>query len=138
MSSATLPRRVRSAGLTLPHEVSAVGTARRALDAYLQRFDVEPERRHDARLVLTELISNAIRHAPPLADGDLDVGWGLDRGHIYLEVTDGRGSTEPHQVTTTHPESIGGRGLAIVTVLTSNWGVRLDDRARTVYAVLTR
>jgi anti-sigma regulatory factor (Ser/Thr protein kinase) len=138
VSSATLPRRVRPAGLTLPHEVSAVSTARRTLDAYLQRFDVEPERRHDARLVLSELISNAIRHAPPLASGDLAVAWGLDRGHIYLEVTDGRGTTEPRQVAAAHPESIGGRGLAIVTVLTSNWGVRLDDAARTVYAVLPR
>ncbi len=138
MSSATLPRRVRSAGLALPHDVSAVGTARRALDRYLQGSNVEADRRHDARLVLTELISNAIRHAPPLASGDLDVGWGLDRGNIYLEVTDGRGTTEPHQIATAHPESIGGRGLAIVTVLTSNWGVRLESGTRTVYAVLPR
>jgi anti-sigma regulatory factor (Ser/Thr protein kinase) len=138
VSSATLPQRVRSAGLTLPHEVAAVGAARRALDGYLQDHAIDPDSRDDAQLVLTELISNAIRHAPPRASGDLDVAWGLDRRHIYLEVTDGKGSTEPQQVPTTHPESIGGRGLAIVTVLTSTWGVRLDDTGRTVYAVLPR
>jgi len=138
VSSATLPRRVRSAGLTLPHEVAAVGAARRALDGYLQDHAIDPDSRHDARLVLTELISNAIRHAPPRATGDLDVAWGLDRRHIYLEVTDGKGSTEPHQIPEAHPESIGGRGLAIVSVLTSTWGVRLDDTGRTVYAVLPR
>ena len=37
-----------------------------------------------------------------------------------------------------HPEAIGGRGLAIVTVLTSSWGVRMDGSDRTVYAVLPR
>lgn len=138
MSPVTLPRRVRSAGLTLPHEVSAVGTARSALDRYLQGHAVETERRHDARLVLSELISNAIRHAPPLPSGELQVRWGLDAEHIYLEVTDGRGQTEPQQVTASHPESIGGRGLAIVTVLTTSWGVRLDESARTVHAILPR
>jgi anti-sigma regulatory factor (Ser/Thr protein kinase) len=138
VSHATLPRRVRSAGLTLPHDVSAVGAARRALDGYLRDHAIDSDRQYDARLVLTELISNAIRHAPPRATGDLDVAWGLDRRHIYLEVTDGKGSTEPQQVPAAHPESIGGRGLAIVSVLTSTWGVRLDDSGRTVYAVLTR
>ena len=138
MSPVTLPGRVRSAGLSLPHEVSAVGSARTALDRYLQAYGIEPDRRHDARLVLTELISNAIRHAPPLASGDLIVRWGLDAHNVYLEVTDGRGQTEPQQVNEVHPESIGGRGLAIVTVLTSSWGVRMDGNDRTVYAVLPR
>jgi anti-sigma regulatory factor (Ser/Thr protein kinase) len=132
------PATLRSAGLALPHELSAVGAARSALDRYLLGYGIEPERRHDARLVLSELISNAIRHAPPLPSGELQVRWGLDTDHIYLEVTDGRGSTEPHQVSPSHPESIGGRGLAIVTVLTSSWGVRLGDEARTVHAVLPR
>jgi two-component sensor histidine kinase len=88
--------------------------------------------------VLSELISNAIRHAPPLASGDLVVRWGLDTENVYLEVTDGRGQTEPQQVNEVHPEAIGGRGLAIVTVLTSSWGVRMDGSDRTVYAVLPR
>jgi anti-sigma regulatory factor (Ser/Thr protein kinase) len=138
VSSVTLPRRVRPVALSLPHEVSAVRSARSALDHYLRAYRVEPERRHDARLVLTELISNAIRHAPPLASGELDVRWGLDDENVYLEVTDGRGTSEPQQVSEVHPESVGGRGLAIVTVLTSSWGVRLDGTARAVYAVLPR
>jgi anti-sigma regulatory factor (Ser/Thr protein kinase) len=138
VSPVTLPGRVRSAGLSLPHEVSAVGSARTALDRYLQGYGIEPDDRHDARLVLSELISNAIRHAPPLASGDLVVRWGLDPENVYLEVTDGRGQTEPQQVNEVHPGAIGGRGLAIVTVLTSSWGVRMDGSDRTVYAVLPR
>lgn len=138
MSPATLRADLSSVDVALPHEVSAVADARRDLDHYLRRRRVPTERRHDARLVLSELISNAIRHAPPLAAGNLRVSWWLDRSGIHLEVTDGRGSTEPRQITDAHPESIGGRGLAIVTVLTSSWGVRGDENSRTVHAVVPR
>ena len=138
MSSATLPADLASVDVALPHEVSAVAAARRALDRFLVHRGVGSDRRHDARLVLSELISNAIRHAPPLAAGNLRVSWWLDRSGVHLEVTDGCGATEPRQVTEAHPESLGGRGLAIVSGLTSRWGVRGDSDSRTVYAVVPR
>ena len=138
MSLVSVAGRVRSAGLSLPHEVSAVRTARNALERYLYAHDVEADPRHDARLVLSELISNAIRHAPPTTSGGLTVNWGVDERNIYIEVTDGRGPTEPQQVSQAHPEAIGGRGLAIVDTLTSSWGVHHDTGDRTVYAVLSR
>lgn len=138
MSSAILPADRTSVDVALPHEVSAVAAARRDLDGYLLRRGVGPDHRHDARLVLSELISNAIRHAPPLATGNLRVSWWVDRASVHLEVTDGCGATEPHQVTDAHPESLGGRGLAIVSGLTSQWGVRGDSDSRTVYAVVPR
>ena len=135
MSSATLPD-VRSVEVVLPHDVSAVADARRGLNDYLRRYEVPAERRDDARLVLSELLSNAIRYAPPLAAGDLRASWWVDPGGIHIEVTDGCGETEPQHITGAGPESIGGRGLAIVTVLTSSWGVRQRDGRRTVFAVL--
>lgn len=136
MSSATLPADMASVDVALPHEVSAVAAARRDLDGFLLHRGVGSDRRHDARLVLSELISNAIRHAPPLATGNLQVSWWMEASGIHLEVTDGCGATEPQQVTGAHPESLGGRGLAIVSVLTSQWGVRADTDSRTVYAVV--
>jgi anti-sigma regulatory factor (Ser/Thr protein kinase) len=136
VSSATFPADMASVDVALPHEVSAVAAARRDLDGFLLHRGVGADRRHDARLVLSELISNAIRHAPPLSAGHLKVSWWLDASGVHLEVTDGCGATEPHQVTDAHPESLGGRGLAIVSVLTSHWGVRGDTDSRTVYAVV--
>ncbi|WP_237706679.1 ATP-binding protein [Kribbella flavida] len=122
--------------VVLPHEVSAVADARRRLLGYLQRARVADNVRDDAQLVLSELLSNAIRYAPPLPSGDVRAAWWLDKAGIHLEVTDGRGETEPQRISDAHPESLGGRGLAIVDVLTSAWAVRTSDRQRTVHAVV--
>lgn len=138
MSSATLPADVSVVDVVLPHEVSAVADARRRLAGYLKRHRVARNARDDAQLVLSELLSNAIRYAPALPTGDVLAVWWLDKAGIHLEVTDGRGDTEPMRITDPHPESIGGRGLAIVDVLTSEWGVRTEKSRRTVYAVVPR
>jgi anti-sigma regulatory factor (Ser/Thr protein kinase) len=136
LSSATLPADVSVVDVVLPHEVSAVADARRRLAAYLKRYRVVETASDDAQLVLSELLSNAIRYAPPLPAGEVRAAWWIDRAGIHVEVTDGCGETEPQRITDAHPESIGGRGLAIVDVLTSMWDVRTADTHRTVHAVI--
>ncbi len=136
MSSATLPADVSIVDVVLPHEVSAVADARRRLAAYLERHRVTETACDDAQLVLSELLSNAIRYAPPLPPGEVRAAWWIDKAGIHVEVTDGRGDTEPQRINDTHPESIGGRGLAIVDVLTSSWDVRTAAKHRTVHAII--
>lgn len=136
MSSATLPADVSIVDVVLPHEVSAVADARRRLAAYLERYRVTETACDDAQLVLSELLSNAIRYAPPLPPGEVRAAWWIDKAGIHVEVTDGRGDTEPQRINDTHPESIGGRGLAIVDVLTSSWDVRTAAKHRTVHAII--
>ena len=138
MSSATLPADVSVVDVVLPHEVSAVADARRRLAGYLKRHRVADNARDDAQLVLSELLSNAIRYAPPLPGGEVRATWWIDKAGIHLEVVDGRGDTEPQRITDAHPESVGGRGLAIVDMLTSDWGVRTTDTRRTVHAIVPR
>ncbi|MFF1819122.1 ATP-binding protein [Kribbella sp. NPDC058245] len=122
--------------VVLPHEVSAVADARRRLAAYLKRYRVADAACDDAQLVLSELLSNAIRYAPALPAGEVRAAWWIDKAGIHVEVTDGRGETEPQRIDDTHPESIGGRGLAIVDVLTSHWDVRTAATHRTVHAIV--
>ncbi|MFI5734317.1 ATP-binding protein [Kribbella sp. NPDC051587] len=122
--------------VVLPHEVSAVADARRRLTAYLKRYRVADAACDDAQLVLSELLSNAIRYAPALPAGEVRAAWWIDKAGIHVEVTDGRGETEPQRIDDTHPESIGGRGLAIVDVLTSHWDVRTAATHRTVHAIV--
>jgi anti-sigma regulatory factor (Ser/Thr protein kinase) len=136
LSSATLPADVSVVDVVLPHEVSAVADARRRLAAYLQRCRVAETAADDAQLVLSELLSNAIRYAPPLPAGEVRAAWWIDKSGIHVEVTDGRGETEPQRISDTHPESIGGRGLAIVDMLTSTWDVRTASAHRTVHAII--
>ena len=136
MSSATLPADVSVVDVVLPHDVSAVADSRRRLAAYLKRCRVAETAADDALLVLSELLSNAIRYAPPLPAGEVRAAWWIDRAGIHVEVTDGRGDTEPQRINDTHPESIGGRGLAIVDILTSGWDVRTAATHRTVHAII--
>jgi len=136
LSSATLPADVSVVDVVLPHDVSAVADSRRRLAAYLKRYRVAVTASDDAQLVLSELLSNAIRYAPPLPAGEVRAAWWIDKAGIHVEVTDGRGDTEPQRISDTHPESIGGRGLAIVDILTSTWGVRTAATHRTVHAII--
>jgi anti-sigma regulatory factor (Ser/Thr protein kinase) len=136
LSSATLPADVSVVDVVLPHEVSAVADARRRLGVYLKRCRVARNVSDDAQLVLSELLSNAIRYAPPLPAGEVRAAWWIDKAGVHVEVTDGRGDTEPQRISGTHPESIGGRGLAIVDILTSGWNVRTAPDHRTVHAVI--
>jgi anti-sigma regulatory factor (Ser/Thr protein kinase) len=136
LSSATLPADVSVVDVVLPHDVSAVADSRRRLGAYLKRYRVADTASDDAQLVLSELLSNAIRYAPPLPAGEVRAAWWIDNAGIHVEVTDGRGDTEPRRINDTHPESIGGRGLAIVDILTSTWDVRTAATHRTVHAII--
>ena len=89
----------------------------------------------DAMLVISELLSNAIRHARPLPGGQIEVSWTLDGGTLEVAVSDGGAPTTP-QPERPPASSLGGRGLDIVDHLSRSWGVRGDDLGTTVWAVL--
>ena len=48
-----------------------------------------------SEIVVSELVSDAIRHARPLGDGNLRVHWKVKAGVVEVEVTDGGGDTSP-------------------------------------------
>jgi two-component sensor histidine kinase len=89
----------------------------------------------DAALVVSELLSNAIRHAQPLPGANLQVAWAVDDDHVEVAVSDGGSPTRP-QPTHASVSALGGRGLDIVEFLSRQWGVRTDDTGLTVWAVL--
>jgi anti-sigma regulatory factor (Ser/Thr protein kinase) len=89
----------------------------------------------DAGLVLTELISNALRHATPLPGRTLRASWRLSRGSMKIAVSDGGGDTVPHVHEPTG-WAVGGRGLGIVDRLSLRWGVSATEDESTVWAEL--
>jgi anti-sigma regulatory factor (Ser/Thr protein kinase) len=112
----------------LPHAPSSVGVARRRLGADLRAHGVPEATAGDAILVLSELLSNAIRHARPLPGGQVRVSWSLQGGTVEVAVSDGGSPTRPRHVRRSM-SALGGRGLAIVEHLSSCWGVRSNDPA---------
>jgi anti-sigma regulatory factor (Ser/Thr protein kinase) len=119
----------------LPHAPSSVGIARHGLDADLRAHGVPESLVADAILVLSELMSNAVRHADPLPGTQVRVAWTLTGGMLEIAVSDGGGQGRPHTEVPS-PTSIGGRGLSIVEYLSSCWGVRTCEPGTTVWATL--
>lgn len=117
-----------SSTMDVPHGPAGVGVARRRMRAELSAGGVGDTLLDDAVLVLSELLSNACRHARPLGEADSDadsvrVRWrrGVE-GELTVSVTDGGGPTRPLPATPSI-SARGGRGLAIVGALAQEWGV---------------
>jgi two-component sensor histidine kinase len=109
--------------MQLPHAPSSVGLARRRLSDELAEHRVPRPTVDDAALVLSELLSNALKHARPLESGRIEVRWDvLVDGTVVLAVTDGGSTTRP-VVGRPSVSALGGRGLGIVAALASDWGV---------------
>ncbi|MFW6692712.1 ATP-binding protein [Streptomyces sp. MAR4 CNX-425] len=140
--------------MAVPHGPDGVGLARRRLRADLRARGASEATVDDAVLVLSELLSNACRHARPLAaaaatedaevlvrarpdaapaagaaDTRVRADWHLDPdGRVTVSVTDGGGPTRPLPATPSVTAK-GGRGLAIISSLACEWGVRYDAGA---------
>jgi anti-sigma regulatory factor (Ser/Thr protein kinase) len=115
-----------SRALLLPYTASSVGVARRRLIGDLTEAGVYEGTACDAGLVLSELISNALRHATPLPGRTVKVSWNLRQDSVEVAVSDGGGQTVP-RVNEPSNWSLGGRGLGIVARLSLRWGVCAGD-----------
>jgi anti-sigma regulatory factor (Ser/Thr protein kinase) len=111
-----------SSVMVLPYIASSVGVARRRLIADLKEAGVADTTACDAGLVLSELISNALRHASPLPGSTLEVSWALRSDSVEVAVSDGGGSGMP-RMNEPGNFAVGGRGLSIVDRLSLRWGV---------------
>ena len=114
---------------------ASVAVARQRLTADLDAAGIVQAAVGDAVLVVSELLSNAIRHARPLPGASVQVAWALDDGSVEVAVSDGGAPTRPYPAHAS-VSALGGRGLDIVEYLARTWGVRTDPAGLTVWAVL--
>ncbi|MET0999536.1 MAG: ATP-binding protein [Marmoricola sp.] len=121
--------------LELPFAAESASVARQELVEWMRGLDTRDEHRDDARLVVSELVGNAIRHARPLADGTMQVAWVAGPSSLDIAVTDGGARTTPERVDA-GVSDLAGRGLAIVETLASRWWVESTRSRTTVHAVL--
>ncbi|MFL6240791.1 MAG: SpoIIE family protein phosphatase [Actinomycetes bacterium] len=106
--------------LALDYGAEAVRTARRFLRSTLDGTDASSYA-DDAELVVAELVTNAVLHAgPPVS---LRLWLGADG--VRIEVADG--SERPPVRPVPNAEAMTGRGLALVTALTRQWGYRVAE-----------
>jgi serine/threonine-protein kinase RsbW len=122
--------------MSLPFAPESAGFVRDALMSWLDHRGAEPEVVDDARLVASELVGNAVRHASPLDNGTMLVRWQEEDSALELSVSDGGGPTEP-EVVEAEPYDVHGRGLGIVKALSSNWWVERTSQLHTVHVRMT-
>jgi serine/threonine-protein kinase RsbW len=121
--------------LRLPFEATSVSVARQRLKTWMSDIDGSRDSIEDARVVISELVANAVRHARPLSDGSLLVTWTLEDDGVQVSVTDGGAATRPRALETS-PSSLSGRGMAIVEVLAHKWWTEQSDTRSTVHALV--
>ncbi len=119
--------------LLLPFTASSVGVARRRLVSDLIAADIYDSAICDIALVISELFSNALRHAAPLPGSTIRIAWRIDADSVQVSVSDGGGPTAPELGEPTQAAT-GGRGLRIVEKLSRRWGTSAGDEGTTVWA----
>jgi serine/threonine-protein kinase RsbW len=129
------PRLAPSVSWEVPFTPSAVRSARTNVTVALRRYGVPQNVVDDARIVISELLGNALRHARPIQDAGLVLSLEIGVDSVRLSVSDGGSATLP---TLLHPPdlALNGRGLTIVRTLTREWGVREGIHGNTVFGVL--
>jgi PAS domain S-box-containing protein len=113
----------------VPADPSAVAQTRKDVVAQLERWGLS-DAEFVTELIVSELVTNAIRHAEPPVQLRL-----IHDTTLICEVSDG-GTTAPHlRRARTYDE--GGRGLLLVAQLTERWGTRQSATGKTIWAEQT-
>jgi hypothetical protein len=85
--------------------------------------------RETARVVLSELASNAVRHARTPFDATVSLG-----DVVWVGVRDA--SRRQPRVLFASPQDVSGRGLLLVSTLATRWGIDWRDGDKVVWAEL--
>jgi anti-sigma regulatory factor (Ser/Thr protein kinase) len=106
--------------LDLPRELDSAAAARHGVDQLAP--DLGEEQLGDVRLLVSELVTNSLRHAELSPDDSITLRVELTSGVVRVEVCDpGKGfelAGHPGD-----PETVEGWGLYLVETLADRWGV---------------
>ncbi|MFF8014511.1 ATP-binding protein [Streptomyces sp. NPDC007929] len=114
---------------SFPADPGAVRTARQAVRGQLRRWGLE-SLADLAALLVSELVTNALRHATGPIGVRLVRPSGLG-GVLLVEVSDPL--PDPPRERTARPEDESGRGLSLVASSSRRWGTRPGAGGKTVW-----
>jgi anti-sigma regulatory factor (Ser/Thr protein kinase) len=125
------PGRVSVALEPVPASVAA---ARRTVDTLLADADPSDEFRLRLRLVVSELMTNAVVHGSPTRTIRLDLTLYGDHAHVSIH-----NAGEPIDITELRQgRPDGGRGLDLVTAIADRWGIDTGPGGTTISARVPR
>ena len=116
--------------------MAAAGRARAEIGEWLARSHSEQALIEVSRLLVSELVTNCVRHAQTVADAPVQLTASLDPTTLRIEIsdtgTDGTVGRRPPRFS----DGSGGFGLDLVAGLSSAWGVERGPRSTTVWLEL--
>jgi anti-sigma regulatory factor (Ser/Thr protein kinase) len=125
------PGEARIVRVTLAPDRMAAATARQVVDGACRAWRLDHVR-DVAQLVITELVSNVVRHAGT----EMEISLTAHPGALRLAVHD-REPAPPEPAASSDTTAETGRGLLVVAALTSDWGATPTDDGKVVWAVLS-
>src|SRR3954451_12852925 len=142
-TSRPVTRRRRSPRLPAPHarlefEIAggeqAPAAARRVVEGLGSELDAR--RLDDVRLLVTELVTNCVRHAHVGSDGPITVSLELTPASLHVAVSNpGAAFEAPCPPAEADGAAVGGRGLVLVDKLADRWGIDDVHEARVWFEV---
>jgi PAS domain S-box-containing protein len=118
-----------TATIELPAEAAAVATGRRFIATAWRSWSCDaPD--DTARLLVSELLGNAVRHGR----GPVNLQAHRSAWEVTVEVTDCGGKLPERR--TAGPEDESGRGLFLIEALADHWGIRPDTHGKTTWFTL--
>ena len=120
-------RAPRELSLRLPGGPGAVAAARHALDDFAG--DMDGSLVSDARLLVSELVTNSVRHGEAARSGEVGFHVAVAAEVMRIEVSDAGAGFEPVARTVGQDEG-SGWGLFLVEQLADRWGVERNGPTR--------
>jgi anti-sigma regulatory factor (Ser/Thr protein kinase) len=118
--------------LAVRHHATSAAVVRHSIADDLVGAEVARDSIDDVVLVASELVGNAVMHTGLGTGADLDVSWDVEPGAVVVRVADPSGDLP--RLRPADDAATGGRGLAIVAALASDWGVYRSAEGKQVWA----
>lgn len=117
-SPSGMPGSVDLGRTSVPANADAPRLARAAVKDWMPT-SVRPGVRHDAQLLVSELVANSVQHAGIAADAPITIRSGWTDALLWFEVAD---AGRDQSVTRRPPVPRNGMGLNMVDTAASRWG----------------
>jgi anti-sigma regulatory factor (Ser/Thr protein kinase) len=113
--------------IDIPVEPEGVAMARDVVSRAVGDLAAAERRLEDLRLLTSEVVTNALRHAGLAAGDSIAVAVDVSSDRVRVEVADRGPGFDPTSLEEPSPEKVGGWGLMLVRQLADRWGVIRND-----------